>query len=476
MDGIIYLVIGLIVGGAAGFAIAMLRGKSGGVDDGAAKKIAELQQLAAGLESTEKALREQSSEKDRTIQEIRTERDSEMKLRSAAEAKLAEAFKNIEEQKKLLNEAGVRMTETFKALSHDALKSNNSSFLELAQKTMEKLSEEMKGDLGKRQEAISGIVKPLGDALKTYQQGINELEVHRKDAYSTIVQQIKNLGETNIRLQKETGNLVSALRKPHVRGKWGEFTLRRTAELAGMVEYCDFIEQESSRSSEGDLQRPDMVVKLPGGGSIVVDSKAPLAAYLDMVEAEDEAGRQEALRRHANHLKTHMRSLSSKEYWRNMENTPEFVVMFLPGESFLIAALEMDRELLEEGFLKKVIIATPTTLIALLKTAAAAWRQEQVTENAKRIIELGGTLYDRISTFITHFEKVGKGLKAAGENYNKAVGSLERNVLTSARRFRELGAATGDELQEVPLVDTALRELSAPEVPQNTDILDDTSL
>jgi len=454
MNEILYILIGLAAGAVfAWFAAGAMR-----KNEPAAGPDPELRARAAALEEAAAELRRRLDKKDEELAAARAAARAEGEKRSAAEARLEEALKNVEEQKKLLGAATEKLTESFKALSLDALKSNSNSFMEMARQTMENTITQMKGDMGKRQQEISALVKPLNDTLKNYEEHLKQLEVSRQRAYTSLEEHIKSLGQTNVDLKKETDNLVKALRRPEVRGKWGEFTLKRTAELAGMVERCDFIEQETADGEEGRF-RPDMIVNLPSGRRIVVDSKAPLDAYLDMLEAGDEAARDEARRKFGEHIKRHMRNLSSKEYWRRFNNTPEFVVMFLPGESFLSVALEVDRNLIEEGFESKVILATPTTLVALLKAVAYGWRQEQLADEARNISELGRDLYERINAFTGHMAGIRTGIGKAVDSYNKAVGSLEHKVLPGVRRFKELGVQTKNEIEIQEPLDVSLREI-----------------
>ena len=307
-----------------------------------------------------------------------------------------------------------------------------------------------KGDLETRQKAIDGLVSPLKESLGRYEQQILEMEKTRQKAYGTLDEQLRTLAQANKRLEEETKNLASALSSPlKARGRWGELTLRRVVELAGMSEHCDFTEQETIATETG-RQRPDMIVNLPGNRRIAVDAKVPLQAFLDAVNPEKtEEERAKALATHGELVRGHMNQLAERKYWEQVGPELELVVLFLPGESFFSAALEQDRQLIDDGMQKKVVLATPTTLIALLRSAAYLWQQEKITENAKEISELGREVYDRLKTFLGHFQTVGTSIGRAVESYNKAVGSMEGRVLVSARKFKELGAAAGGRFRKL---------------------------
>jgi DNA recombination protein RmuC len=359
----------------------------------------------------------------------------------------------------LLDDAKQRLSETFKSLSSDVLGSQSESFLKLASETFGKLRAQAEGDLGKRQEAIDGLVQPLKEALQRYESEIKVIEANRQDAYGSLRQHLTQLGETQTQLQHETANLVTALRKPQVRGRWGEITLRRLAELSGMVDRCDFFEQLTVSSQEDGAIRPDMVVHLPGGRQIIVDSKVALDAYLDSINAKSEDEKAPFLARHAAQVRRHMEQLGSKSYWDRLPKAPEFAVLFLPGDPFLGAAVERDPTLIEDGMAHRVVIATPSTLIALLLAVYHGWRQEEIQKNAEEISELGKQLYKRVATMWEHLDSLRSAIDKAVDSWNRVVGSLEHQVLPSVRRFRELKATSAEEIPELEQVEKTTRAL-----------------
>ena len=454
---VLTLLFGAIVGGIVVWLV--LRAKSQRAFEtgrgASATEIATLQERVAAksreLEKVQETLAAEAVQSDNLRQQNAALQASVEGERRAAHER-NESFKRVTEE----------LAEKFKALSRDALKDNNQSFLDLARATLERFQATAKGDLDQRRQAIDQLVKPLQESLQKVDGKIEEMERIRAGAYSGLIEQVKTLASSQQRLQAETGNLVKALRTPHVRGRWGEIQLRRVVELAGMVQYCDFTEQETVAGEEGRI-RPDVIVRLPGNRTIVVDAKVPFEAFYESISTADDAIRLERLKEHARLVRTHIGALSRKSYWETVQPTPEFVLLFLPGESFYSAALEQDPKLIEDGINQKVIIATPTTLIALLKAISYGWQQEQRAANADEVGKLGKELYDRLRIFLAHFADIGKNLDRALESYNKGVGSLEARVLVTARKLKDRSAITGDEIESLEPVDKSARALSLDE-------------
>jgi DNA recombination protein RmuC len=365
----------------------------------------------------------------------------EGKLREAS-ARMEERERSFSEQKALLESSERKLSDTFKSLAADALESANQSFLTLAD------------------QKIGSVIGPVNESLGKLDQEIRAIEGARRQAYGALGEQIGSLITAQKELRSEASNLSRALRAPSVRGRWGEIQLKRVVEMAGMLERCDFFQQDSAAGDDGKL-RPDMRVQLPGGKNIIVDAKVPLQAYLEALEAPTEGTRQERLKQHAQQVRTHMMALGGKSYWDQFQPTPEFVILFLPGESFFSAALEQDPSLIEQGAAQRVILATPTTLISLLRAVSYGWRQEQLAENAQRISEMARELADRFATMVDHLRRVGSSLKSSVAAFNDAVGSFEGRVMPWARRFRELGVVGKKELGELEKIDLVPREPAA---------------
>jgi DNA recombination protein RmuC len=383
------------------------------------------------------------------------------------EAQAKEVERLATEKIQLLTSAQEALSNSFKALSAEALQKNNQSFLDLAKTQLEKFQEGAKQDLSKRQDQITEVLKPVKDSLERVDQKIQLLEKTRAQTDASLVQQVKSLMDLQKDLKSETANLVTALRAPQGRGLWGEMQLKRVVEMAGMLEYCDFTQQSSVSTEDGRL-RPDLIVRLPGGKKIVVDAKTPLMAYLEAIHQQSPEGRKAKFMEHSRQVRKHLEQLSRKSYWDQFQPAPEFVVLFLPGESFFSAALEYDPALIEIGVAQNVIVSTPTTLIALLRAVAFGWRQEKLAENAKVIGELGKELYKRLSDMSSHLGRVGKHLENSVEAYNAAVGTIESRVLVSGRKFKELETtALGVEIDILPPLEKRPRRLEAPELTEN---------
>ncbi|MBI5273859.1 MAG: DNA recombination protein RmuC [Chlamydiales bacterium] len=399
----------------------------------------------------------------RLKQQIQTLKENNIQLQMGLQQEVAK----LEYEKKLhvekiqvFQEARQKLSENFESISLNALAKNTEQFLHLAKQSFDGLHQVSKGELDQRKESIEHLVKPLKESLTKLDTEIIKLEKERKGESESLKEQIKTLSSVEKELQKETANLIKALRLPDVRGRWGEVQLKRVVEIAGMINYCDFFEQ-TSFSHEGDLHRPDMIIKLPGNREIIIDAKTPFAAFLEASQEVDEEKRLELMQTHAKQLRAHITSLGKKSYWSLLERTPEFVILFLPAETFFYAALQADPSILELATKENVVMATPSSLIGLLKTIAYSWKEFKISEGYKEVASLGHELYKRLSDMTKHFSSLGKSLNSSVDYFNKAMGSLESRVLISARKFKELGAAPEEiSIETVEMIDKKTRELA----------------
>lgn len=364
------------------------------------------------------------------------------------------------EKLEALEQARAQLSETFGHLSSQALKHNSEEFLKLAQENLKQFQTRAQGDLSQKEQAIENLVKPIKEALEKTEKQIRMMEHERKEAYGSLTKHLETMAETQQALQGETRNLVKALSRPEVRGQWGEMTLKRLAELAGMVEHCDFFEQQHTNTEDGAL-RPDMIVRMPGDREIVVDVKTPLDAYLSAVEATNDAEREAHLVRHTKNVRKRVSELASKAYWTQFSHSPDFVVLFIPGDQFLSAALDNDHNLLEDAMQQKVILATPTSFVALLRAVAYGWRQESLAKNAEQIRQVGEELYGRLGTFADHLGKMGRSLSSSVQHYNKAVSSFDSRVIPSVRKFSEMGLSGKKEVDSVEQIELNTRDIES---------------
>jgi DNA recombination protein RmuC len=450
------MVIGVVAGLAAGLAI------------GVAWHLWRTARLAAEARLAEVRLADAQAAAVEQSTALRAANDAA----AAAETARALAESEREQWRRFEGDAAQRAEEdrarlagAFAELSAQALAKNNEQFLALADTKLHDAQRAAQSDLSRRQEAIAELLHPLSDSLARYERGLQQIEVERQGAYASLTERVAALHLGHEQLQKETRNLVTALRSPHTRGRWGEMTLRNAVEAAGMIEHCDFDEQKTTQTEDG-VVRPDMVVHLPGGGEVVIDAKVPLDAFLQVADADDEPTRKALLVKHARQLRTHVEQLAKKEYWKQFTRSPEFVVAFIPGEPLLAAACEADPTLQDYALGKRIVLATPNTLVAALRTIAMSWKQETLADNARQVQQLGAELYERLRTMTGHMQTLERSLTSSVEAYNKAVGSLETRVLVSARKFPDLGVVAGEGpgIAELSAIDAAPRHLQAVEL------------
>lgn len=444
---IVYLIVGLALGAA--FTWLALRSQTTSL----AQRKSELEQEASGAKSQ--------------LQHVQAELTAVHAARAAAEARLESERDQTREKLELLNQAGEEMKAHFASLASDALKSNSASFLQLARSELDKQQSEAKSELEKRERAVETLVKPLAESLQQVDQHVRGLEASRAEAYGNLSAQVASLRETQKALQAETGNLVKALREPQARGRWGELQLRRALEFAGMLEYCDFEEQVSAfttdSAGERHALRPDVIVRLPGGKQIVIDAKVPITEYLKALEAADEKTQEIHLAGHARQVKEHVAALAAKAYWSQFAPAPEFVILFIPGEVFFRAAFMADPDLVEIGG-SKVMLASPITLVAMLRTIAYAWNQQNLAESARKIGEAGRRLYDRLCVMTAHVEGLGKKLDGAVKSYNDMLSSMEKRVFPAGRRMSELDRSlAAGTLGSPEQIEKTPRQLEAPD-------------
>ena len=433
---VLVVLVALAIGTVVGWLLSAGRERARGE-----ARLREIEGTARAGQATAEELRRSLGVAEDRAQTLARELSEARRAQAIAETQNTELRRSLDEQKALLDSAEEKLTDTFRALAAQALAANNQGFLTLAAEKLGAARKETDDALAARQAVIDGMLKPVKESLDRVDNKIAELERERGQAYGRLTELVRSLSDSHTKLSAETGNLVRALRAPAVRGRWGEIQLKRVVELAGMVEHCDFLQQETLATDDGRL-RPDMIVKLPGGREVVVDAKVPLEAYLAALEAEGEDARREQLRRHAAQVRAHVLKLSAKSYWSELSSTPEFVVMFLPNEAMYGAALQEMPSLIEEGVAKKVLIATPTTLITLLLTAHYGWHQERLAENAQAISEQGRELHARLASMFDHWSKLGVALGKAADSYNQAVGSFERKVRPAVRKLEDMGAGS----------------------------------
>lgn len=455
MEPFLWMLVGAGLGGAFVAVLFLLRQRTAGEELADARSRATM--LAEQVQQ-----RETEAAQHRAVAEAaHRAREAAEKQAALAEDRLRSREQQLDEQRRLLEEAEKKLAATFEAAGARALRANNEQFLTLARETFEKILTDAKGDVEKKQQAIDALLKPIRETLEKQALATTELEKKRESAYARIDEQIKVIAQSHEMLRQETGRLVSALRRPEQRGRWGEIQLRNVVELAGMSAHCDFSEQVSVNTEDGRL-RPDMIVRLPGEGVIPVDSKVALDAYLSALQPD--ADRPAEMKRHARQVQEHVNRLAEKRYWDQFDRTPGVVVLFMPLESALHAALEVEPDLHAQAMSRHVLIATPTLLVALLRAAAYGWQQEAVARNARDIADAGKELYDRLAKFVEHFGKVGTNLARANASFNDAVGSLERNLLPSARKIKDKRATDREDIEAPPQINQEPRSITAAEL------------
>lgn len=460
--------LGVVVGWVVGGARARLQAQAEGearfrdLETGLRGQLREAEGQARAAGATVDELRRQVEDERTAVDDLESEVRGTHAERAALVARLEESERNLKAQRELLEQAEKRLSNAFSTVAADALRLNNESFLTLAAEKLSAAQQASAQDMGQRQQAIESLVKPVQESLSKVDAKIAQLEQARGEAYGRLTAQVAMLADSQTQLRNETTNLVRALRAPAVRGRWGEVQLKRVVEMAGMLEHCDFGQQVTLGGSDGKL-RPDLLVRLPGQRHVVVDAKVPLEAYLDAVAATDDDERARRLRDHAQQVRAHLQKLGAKNYWEQLAGSPEFVVLFLPGEAFFSAALEAAPSLLEEGVGHRVLIATPTTLIALLQTVQVAWREERIAENAQKISEQGRVLHKAATTLFEHWAKLGRAIDSVNGHFNAAVGSLDKRVIPAARKLEELGAGSSKDVPELLRVDVRPRLVAVEE-------------
>lgn len=463
---------GLLISTALAYVFAAERRKSA-----QAKSQADEALFRERLTGKEAVITDLTKRHDTLVQQLHAaQSDAELQAESLAasreriaalETRLTELSRHAKTQADLISRSRTELTDTFKALAADIMRNNNQAFLSLANESFATLQRQAEHEQDKRNQSIHALFKPVQETLAKVDQQIRQVEKDRIETASTLNEQLKQLTGAQLRLQSETATLNQALRNPTVRGRWGEIQLKRVVELAGMQEYCDFFKQQTVTGDNGGKLRPDLLIRLPNNKEIVVDSKTVLSAYLEAQETADQDTRLIKLKQHARHVRTHISQLAAKSYWEQFQESPEFVVLFLPGENFFSAALEHDPALIEYGVDQRVIMATPTTLIALLRAVSYGWRQEQLTQNAQMIGELGKTMHSRLGVLTSHFIEIQKGLDKTVQAYNNAVGSFETRVMVTARKFTELDPLLTANGASPPMLDRAPRPPQTSQPPQS---------